>query len=110
MEEGKQGYVLAVAEASRFYIPGALHVERDDSLMVCQDDEEAAKIAEQDGVKLIYGMEYVPDGVYVDTPENRAAITEGLETYPEYKEVSACSHTLENDEPFPCMGMCFGKG
>lgn len=110
MEKGKQGYVLAVADSSCFYIPDALHVERDDSLMLCRNDEEAAQIAEQDGVKLIYGMEHVPDGVYVDTPENRAVITEGLNKYPEYKEVPAHSHTLENDEPSQGMGMCFGKG
>ena len=33
-------------------------------------------------------MEYVSDGVYLDTAENRAAILRGLEEFPEYRKVS----------------------
>lgn len=109
MDETKKGYVLALAESSRFYIPGALHVERNDDLALCGDDEEAAKLAEKDGVSLLYGMENVPDGVYVDTPENRAALIENLEKYPEYKQAPADSCIPEISEPSPGMGMCFGK-
>ena len=36
-----------------------------------ENDGDAARAAERDGVQLIYGMPYVADGVYVDTPENR---------------------------------------
>lgn len=82
------GYVLAVAENSSFYIPDAVHVERDDDLFLFADDEEAARAAERDGIQLIYGMGDVPDGVYVDTPENRAVIAAGLEKYPEYRAVA----------------------
>ena len=41
------------------------------------DDYEAALAAQRDGVKLVYGIQYVDDGVYLDTPENRVI----LETY-----------------------------
>ena len=67
-----RGYVLAVCEdADDPYICGALHVERDDSVWLYETDEEAARAAERDGVKLLYGIPYVEDGVYLDTPENR---------------------------------------
>lgn len=84
-----KGYVFAYAEYSQFYIPNALHIERDDDLFLYSDDEEAARAAERDGIRLIYGMQDVPDGVYVDTPENRIAIQDGLEKYPEYRSVAA---------------------
>jgi len=84
----QKGYVLALADCSEFYIPNALHVERDDEQFIFADDEEAAKAAERDGIRLIYGMEDVPDGVYLDTPENRAAILDSLEKYPEYRTVA----------------------
>lgn len=105
-----KGYVFAVAEFSGFYIPDALHVERDDDLMIYETDDAAAKAAEQDGIKLIYGMEHIPDGVYLDTPENRAAIACGLEQHPEYKDVAIHGRIREQDEQSPDVGMCFGKG
>lgn len=67
----EKGYVLAVGDG---YITGAVHVERDDELWVYPDDAAAATAAEQDGVRLIYGMEGVPDGIYLDTPGNRTVI------------------------------------
>ena len=84
---GEKGYVFAIADGSEFYIPDAVHIERDDELFLFADDEQAAQAAERDGVRLIYGMEHVPDGVYVDTPENREVIQKNLEAYPEYKTV-----------------------
>ena len=67
-----RGYVLAVCEAADDpYICGAIHVERDDSSWAYETDEEAARAAGRDGVKLLYGIPYVEDGVYLDTPENR---------------------------------------
>ena len=71
--EGK-GYVFAVCESEGDpYIQGALHVERDDYAVPWryETDEEAARGAERDGVKLLYGIPYVEDGIYLDTPENR---------------------------------------
>ena len=83
------GYVFAIADGSGFYIPGALHVERDDELFLFADDEDAAHAAELAGFPLVHGMEDVPDGVYLDTEENRKAILRGLQQYPEYKNVCA---------------------
>ena len=110
MSEPEKVYLIGCADFSRFYIPDALHVMRKDERMLCADDETAAKLAELDGVKLIYGMEHVPDGAYVDTPENREIILERLEEYPEYKAVPIYGRILEQDEAPPDQGMCFGKG
>lgn len=80
-------FVIAVSDDSEFYIPEAEHIERNDEYMLVNDDIEASAIAEHRfGVKLIYGMRFVPDGVYVDTPENRKIIKKALELYPEYKK------------------------
>jgi len=70
-----KGYVFALTDDSEFYIPNALHVERDDSMMTFKWDEDAADAAERDGIPLIIGMDGVPDDVYIDTPENREIIT-----------------------------------
>ena len=70
----RSGYVFAVCQdADDPDISGALHVERNDQAVpwVYETDEEAARAAERDGVKLLYGIPYVEDGVYLDTPENR---------------------------------------
>ena len=67
-----KGYVItACQDADDPYICGALHVERDDSSWMYESDDEAARAAERNGVKLLYGIPYVEDGVYLDTPENR---------------------------------------
>ena len=73
-QEKSKGYVFAVCQnADDPYICGALHVERDDQAVpwIYETDEEAARAVERDGVKLLYGIPYVEDGVYLDTPENR---------------------------------------
>jgi hypothetical protein len=69
----QKGYVVAESDGDG-YIPGALHIERDDSLFIYPNDIAAARAAEADGVKLIYGLPYIPDGMYIDTPENRSVI------------------------------------
>ena len=56
------------------YVRGASHVEMDTGYWRFNDDMEAARAAERDGVRLIYGIPFVEDGVYVDTPENRAVL------------------------------------
>ena len=75
MDQAKRsGYVFAVCQdADDPYICGALHVERDDQAVpwIYETDEEAARTAERDGVKLLYGIPYVEDGIYLDTQENR---------------------------------------
>lgn len=74
-----RGYVFAICEDTGDpYIYGALHVERDDSapVWIYQTDEEAARGAERDGVKLLYGIPHVQDGAYLDTEENREMLWE----------------------------------
>ncbi len=68
----RKDYVITVCRGQDDpYICGALHVERPVSSWVCETDEEAARAAERDGVKLLYGIPYVEDGVYLDTLENK---------------------------------------
>lgn len=83
----EKGYVIAISDDSDFYIPNALHIERNDSSIpwLYADDAEAAIAAEHDGINLIHGMEHVPDGVYIDTPENRNIIVTALEQFPQYR-------------------------
>lgn len=85
--EMEKGYVLAVCDDSDYYIPNAEHIERNDSLTpwLFPDDAAAAKGAAADGVPLIYGMDGVEDGVYIDSSENRRIITAMLEQHPEFR-------------------------
>lgn len=78
----KKGYIIACAVGSGFYVDDVEHIERDDSCIpwMFEDDEEAARAAEADGIKLIYGMQGVPDGVYVDTPETRAILANHVQS------------------------------
>ena len=69
---GKNGYLITVCHSgSEAFICNALHVEMDTQNWIYNDDNEAARAAQRDGVKLVYGIPYVKDGVYLDTPENR---------------------------------------
>ena len=73
-----KGYIFAVCHrGDEPYICGALHIERDDHdpSWICETDEDAARAAERDGVKLLYGIPYVQDGIYLDTSENRRILT-----------------------------------
>jgi hypothetical protein len=81
------GWLLAYTEDSDFYISNALHIERNDELFLVKDDKQASIAAEKDGVKLIYGIDGVPDQVYVDTEENRKIIAKMLIKHPEYFNV-----------------------
>jgi hypothetical protein len=82
----KKSYLLTYADGSEFYIPDALHIERNDALMLVEYDADASVEAEKEGINLIYGMDGVPDRVYIDTEDNRKIIIETLEKYPEYKK------------------------
>lgn len=48
------------------YIPYAVHIERNDSLMLVETDLQAAKEAEKAGVPLIYDMPGIEGGIYID--------------------------------------------
>lgn len=83
----RQGYIVTVTVAGKYYIPGAARVKRDIRCIPRKFDNDAAAArgAERDGTKFIYGMEGVPDGIYVDTAGNRAYITQMLYAHPECK-------------------------
>ena len=71
----KKGYVIVTCdEPDGAYVRGASHVEMDTDDWRFNDDAEAARAAERDGVRLVYGIPFVEDGVYVDTPDNRAVL------------------------------------
>ncbi len=61
----EKGYFITATINHGSYIPEALHVERIDDMALYDGDFEAAKAAEQDGVRLIYGMDGIPDGIYI---------------------------------------------
>ena len=64
----------------QFHIPHALYVcvFRDLVGTEFADESYATKLAERDGVKLIFGMPQVPDGLYLDTEQNREIIQKYL--------------------------------
>lgn len=70
--ERETGYLIAVChEAEGPYIRGAEHIEANRDAWIYENDMDAARAAEREDVRLLYGMPYVADGVYLDTPENR---------------------------------------
>lgn len=84
-----RGYVVTYAEKDDFYIPRALHIEKDTSCnaWMFETHKSATAAAERDGIELIYGMDHVPDGIYLDTEENRQLIEEKLAQFPQYKKL-----------------------
>ena len=70
-----KGYIITACHSdSGSFIRDALHVEMDTENWLYSDDDEAARAAQRDGVKLIYGVPFVADGIYLDTPENREIV------------------------------------
>ena len=69
------GYVVCVADDSNEHvIPGAEYIERDDTLMKFNSDQDAAKQAECDGIPILHDISAIPDWTYVDSPGNRVLI------------------------------------
>lgn len=99
MKEHPKGYIICICTEESDYIPNALHIERNDERMEFETDSDAAIAAERDGVKLIRGMEHVPDGLYIDTPENREIIRDWLE------QTLRSSQQTENWPAGPSLGM-----
>ena len=70
----RKGYVIAA-----FDFTDMLEVERDDSMNVFEDDEQAVEAAVTDGIKII-PVDELPDNFdrryygWIDSPENRRAI------------------------------------
>ena len=74
MGEHRKGYAIAA-----FDFTYMLEVERDDSMNVFEDDEQAVEAAVADGIKII-PVDELPKNFdrryygWIDTPENRRAI------------------------------------
>ena len=67
-----KGYIITACHSDNGpFICDALHVEMDTENWLYNDDDEAARAAQRDGIKLICGVPFVPDGIYLDTPDNR---------------------------------------
>ena len=75
-----KGYEITCDTNEQFHIPHALYVcvFRDLVGTEFADESYATKFAERDGVKLIFGMPQVPDGLYLDTEQNREIIQKYL--------------------------------
>ena len=75
-----KGYEITCDTNEQFHIPHALYVcvFRDLVGTEFADESYATKLAERDGVKLIFGMPQVPDGLYLDTEQNREIIQKYL--------------------------------
>jgi len=82
------GYLVTYEEhgKSSAIIPEAFYIKRDVSVCLYETDEAAIAAARHDGVCLIYGMDNVPDGLYLDTPQNRQHILTMLIDFPQYKK------------------------
>ena len=81
MCEVRKGYVIAA-----FDFTDMLEVERDDSMDVFEDAEQAVEAAVADGVKII-PVDELPENFdrryygWIDTPENRRAIQRYCDEY-----------------------------
>ena len=95
------GYVITYEEKNRSgeYIPEAFYLKRNTALKNCpyETDDEVAHAAHNDGIRLIYDMDGIPDGVYLDTPQNRTHILAALIASPQYKTLKKafCSYAKE---------------
>ena len=81
MCEVRKGYVIAA-----FNITDMLEVERDDSMNIFEDDEQAVEAAVADGIRII-PVDELPENFdrryygWIDTPENRRAIQRYCDQY-----------------------------
>lgn len=76
------GYIIGFSADDNGCIPYAEYVSVFRGLVgtECADECCATEFAEEDGVKLIYGLPGVPDGLYLDTEANRSIIQKYLES------------------------------
>ena len=81
MCEVRKGYAIAA-----FNFTEMLEVERDDSMNVYEDDEQAVEAAVADGI-IIIPVDELPENFdrryygWIDTPENRRAIQRYCDQY-----------------------------
>lgn len=85
VENINKGYWVCTAHNSDVVIDGAQIIERIDMLGLFDDDFDACRQAEKDGVKFINDIDGLEKGCYIDTPENREHCLIMLEKYPNYR-------------------------
>lgn len=73
-DNAKRGYAIFTGTLGN----GAEHIEKIDSIDAFESDEEAAKQAEKDGIKIIHDITFDESniGYYIDTPKNRQLLKE----------------------------------
>ena len=73
-DNAKRGYAIFTGDLGN----GAEHIEKIDSIDAFESDEEAAKQAEKDGIKIIHDIKFDESniGYYLDTPKNRQLLKE----------------------------------
>lgn len=73
-DNAKRGYAIFTGTLGN----GAEHIEKIDSMDAFESDEEAAKQAEKDGIKIIHDIKFNESniGYYLDTPKNRQLLKE----------------------------------
>lgn len=100
----KAGYVESASDSATV-LPDTRIIERIDVLDMFDNDFEASRQAELDGFcKFINDMPDVEKGLYVDTPENRAAVAKSLEENPGY---TLSSMAVEHRGIFHGLILCY---
>jgi len=84
-EDIKNGYGEYYCYGSEVIIDGALVIEKINMVNKFDDDFEASRQAEKDGVIFINDIEGLEKGCYIDTPENRKLCVDKLKEFPAYR-------------------------
>lgn len=61
------------------YIRGAIHVERDDEVMMFSNDYTAAVEATKYGITFINDIQGLPVNTFIDFPENRKIVEDAMQ-------------------------------
>lgn len=84
-EQIEKGYDVFQCEGSVSVIDGALVIELINDVGKFDNDFEACRQAEKDGIKFINDVDELEKGCYIDTLENRKHCIEMLKRFPEYR-------------------------
>lgn len=85
VEDAVKGYAIFEDHGSDITIDGSLIVMRIDDICKFDDDFDACRQAEKDGILFINDIDGLEKGCYVDTPENRKICAKALIKFPYYR-------------------------
>lgn len=85
VDDIERGYTTFRVSGSDVVVEGALLVEAISEIGRYEDDFDACRQAEKDGVAFINDVDGLEKGCYIDTPENRALCVGMLKEHPEYR-------------------------